>query len=59
MVMTEYTSPRNNTFGAEIRRYYDNNDMESVYAIVLIVILLSFVTDKIIKMARKKTLNEK
>ena len=33
--------------------------MESVYAIVLIVILLSFITDKIIKIARKKTLNEK
>jgi len=54
MVMTEYTSPKNNTFGAEIRRYYDNHEMEKVYAIVLIVILLSFITDKIIKTLREK-----
>lgn len=54
MVMTEYTSPRNNTFGAEIKRHYDNNNMESVYAIVLIVILLSCVVDRLLKTTREK-----
>lgn len=57
MVMTEYTSPKNNTFGAEIKRYYDNNDMAKVYAIVLIVIVLSFIVDKILKVTREKANN--
>lgn len=53
MVMAEYTSPKNNTFGAEIKRFYDNNDMEKVYAMVILLIVFSFVVDKILKKIRK------
>lgn len=56
MVMAEYTSPKNNTFGAEIKRFYDNNDMEKVYAMVLILIIISFIVDKILKKAREKNM---
>ena len=51
--MAEYTSPKNNTFGAEIKRFYDNNDMEKVYAMVILLIVFSFVVDKILKKIRK------
>lgn len=57
MVMAEYTSPKNNTFGSEIKRMYDNNDMEKVYAMVIILIVLSFVVDKILKQVRKKKID--
>ena len=36
MLMAEYISPRTNTFGAEINRYYMNNQMEYVFAIIII-----------------------
>ena len=56
MVMAEYTSPKNNTFGAEIKRLYDNNNMEKVYALVLLLIILSFVVDKILGIVREKNM---
>jgi len=58
MVMAEYTSPRNNTFGAEIKRYYDNNDMEKVYALVIILIIISAIVDMILKKIREKQIKE-
>lgn len=53
MLMAEYISPMNNTLGAEMRRYYNNNEMEAVYCIVIIslaiVSLISLITNQIIK----------
>ena len=57
MVMAEYTSPKNNTFGAEIKRLYDNNNMEKVYAMVILLIVLSFIIDKVLKNVREKKIN--
>lgn len=57
MLMTEYMSPNRNTFGAEIRRYYEDFNMEAVYAIVLLVLIMVFITDVILKVFRKKYSN--
>ena len=54
MLMAEYISPRTNTFGAEINRYYNNNDMGNVFAIVIIVIIVVLLTDKLMKLLREK-----
>lgn len=54
MLMAEYISPRTNTFGAEINRYYMNNQMEYVFAIIFIVVLIVFVCDKLLKWIREK-----
>ncbi len=55
MVMAEYMSPMTNTFGAEIKIYYTNNDMNKVFAIVIIVILIVFASDKLLKIVRNRT----
>lgn len=57
MLMTEYMSPSRETFGAEIRRYYENIDMESVYAIIIIVLILVFTTDITLKFLKRKVKN--
>ena len=57
MLMTEYMSPNRNTFGAEIRRYYEDFNMEAVYAIVLLVLIMVFITDVILKVFREKYSN--
>ena len=54
MLMAEFISPMRDTFGAEINRYYNNNDMPKVFAIVIIVIIVVFLSDKLIKMIREK-----
>jgi len=54
MLMAEYISPRTNTFGAEINRYYMNNQMDYVFAIIIIVVILVFICDKILKLIREK-----
>lgn len=55
MLMAEFMSPMTNTFGAEISRYYNNNDMAKVLAIVIIVILIVFASDRALKKFRDKT----
>ena len=54
MLMAEYISPRTNTFGAEINRYYMNNQMEYVFAIIIIVVILVYVCDKLLKWIRER-----
>lgn len=58
MLMAEYISPMNNTLGAEMRKYYNNNEMSAVYCIVIISIiivsLVSALTKTIISMEIKK-----
>lgn len=55
MLMAEYISPKNNTFGAEIRRYNENLEMEKVFAIILVVIVIVMVVDFILKAIKEKT----
>lgn len=55
MLMAEYISPKNNTFGAEIRRYNENLEMEKVFAIILVVIVIVMVVDFILKTIKEKT----
>lgn len=59
MLMAEYISPMNNTLGAEMRKYYNNNEMEAVYCIVIIstiiVSIVSALTKTIISKEIKKT----
>ena len=54
MLMAEFISPMRDTFGAEINRYYNLNMMSEVFAIVIIVIVVVFLTDKLMKLAREK-----
>ena len=54
MLMAEFISPMRDTFGAEINRYYNLNMMSEVFAIVIIVIIVVFITDKLMKIAREK-----
>jgi len=54
MLMEEYICARTNTFGAEINRYYMNNQMDYVFAIIIIVVILVFICDKILKLIREK-----
>lgn len=54
MLMAEFISPMRDTFGAEINRYYTNNDMPNVFAIVIIVIFVVYLTDKLMKFMREK-----
>lgn len=56
MLMAEFISPMRDTFGAEINRYYTNNDMPNVFAIVIIVIFVVYLTDKLMKFMREKSL---
>lgn len=58
MIMAEYLSSKNNTIGFEINRYYVNLDMEAVYALLLIVIIIVFCIDLILKKIREKKENE-
>lgn len=54
MLMAEYISPRTNTFGAEINRYYMDNKMEYVFAIILIVVMLVYICDKVLNIVRER-----
>ncbi len=54
MLMAEYISPKNNTFGAEIRRYNENLEMEKVFAIILVVIVIVMIVDFILKVLKEK-----
>lgn len=49
MLMSEYVSPSNNSMGALMRRYYNNNQMSKVYCIVIISILLVALIDGVLK----------
>lgn len=49
MLMSEYVSPSNNSLGAIMRRYYNNNDMPKVYCIVIISIILVVFVDLVFK----------
>lgn len=49
MLMSEYVSPSNNSMGAVMRRYYNNNDMPKVYCIVIISIILVVFIDLVFK----------
>lgn len=46
MLMAEYISPLNYTLGASIRMYYNNNEMNKVYCIVIISIIIVAVVNK-------------
>ena len=54
MLMAEYISPINNTLGAEMRKYYNNNQMEKVYCIVIISLIVVAIVDAIAKIINKK-----
>ncbi len=54
MIMAEYISPKNNTFGAEMRRYYELNNMEGMYAIIIIVLIIVLIVDLVLKEIQKK-----
>ena len=54
MLMAEFISPRRNTFGAEISTYYNNLQMPEVYAIILVVVIVVFILDKLLKVFREK-----
>lgn len=53
MLMTEYISPSNYTLGASIRMYYSNNEMNKVYCIVIISIIIVAVVNKIVQILSK------
>lgn len=58
MIMAEYISSKNNSLGYEINRYYVNLDMEGVYALLLIVIVIVFCIDLLLKKIRERNNNE-
>lgn len=58
MIMAEYISSKNNSLGYEINRYYINLDMEGVYALLLIVIVIVFCIDLLLKKIRERNNNE-
>ena len=53
MLMTEYISPSNYTLGSSIRMYYSNNEMNKVYCIVIISIIIVAVVNKIVQVLSK------
>lgn len=57
MLMSEFISPASNTFGSEIRRYYENLDMEKVYSLVILVLVIVLIVDGILKFFREKWYN--
>lgn len=57
MLMSEFISPASNTFGYEIRRYYENLDMEKVYSLVILVLVIVLIVDGILKFFREKWYN--
>ncbi len=57
MVMAEYMSPTNNTIGAEIRRYYNNNDLSNVFALVIIILILVAFLEVFVNIFKKKFQN--
>lgn len=57
MLMAEFISPTRNTFGAEISRYYVNNQMAEVFALVITILLIVILVDKLLKTLREKWYN--
>lgn len=55
MVMAEFMSPMQNTFGSEVNRYYVDLRMDCVFALVIIIIIVVFAIDKLMKFVRIKT----
>ncbi len=54
MVMAEYMSPSNETLGSQIRRHYNNNDMDKVFAWVIILILFVGLVEGVLHICKKK-----
>ena len=54
MIMAEYMSPTNDTLGSQIRRHYNNNDMDKVFAWVIILIVFVSAVEIMIYICKKR-----
>lgn len=57
MLMAEFISPSRNTLGAEMSRYYNNNEMAKVFSLIIVILVIVLIVDKILKSLREKWYN--